>query len=578
MHGPLTGSFKPVQDQQESLSILVATVSATDRLLLKKLLTNQGHRVSSACDGEQAIAVYQLHRPDLVLLDVLMPKLDGFDVASRIKDMAGEEFVPILFLTSLTEADSLARCLDAGGDDVLGKPYRGTILKAKINAFHRMRQMHRTLQHQRDQIVEHNRHLLQEQEIAKRVYDKVAHAGCLDASNIKYMLSPLSVFNGDVALATVNPAGNLTVLLGDFTGHGLAAAIGAMPTAQTFYSMLEKGFSMRDVVGEINRKLHEILPVGVFCCAIIIECDFAKGQLQVWNGGVPDCAIYRPSTDATISLHSRHLPLGILEPERFNDATEVFKILVGDRAYLWTDGIHEAQNSDGDMFGAARLQQIMKDNTVPEQLFSEIITAVNEFVAGEILDDDISLIEVLTVPPNDFTVELPEPSEQPVSLGHRDWHMRYLLHPDELRDFNPLPLLLHILMQVPELRIHGSNIYTVLAELYSNALEHGVLNLTSAMKSSPQGFEQYYQLREQRLAELHDGFVSFDIRYCSRGGGEQLEIVVEDSGEGFDYRHLPTNGTPNVGYAGRGISILLGVCDSVEYRGKGNIVKVIISH
>ena len=89
-----------------------------------------------------------------------MPRKDGFEAARLIKQSAGEQLIPIIFLTSLSDAESLAKCLEAGGDDFLSKPYNPVILKAKINAFNRTRHMHMTLQQQRDQIVDHNRHML----------------------------------------------------------------------------------------------------------------------------------------------------------------------------------------------------------------------------------------------------------------------------------------------------------------------------------------------------------------------------------------------------------------------------------
>ena len=75
-------------------------------------------------------------------------------------------------------------------------------------------------------IAKHNEHLLTEQRVAKAVFDKVAHSGCLSAPNIRYLQSPFALFNGDLLLAAFKPSGGMHVLLGDFTGHGLPAAIG----------------------------------------------------------------------------------------------------------------------------------------------------------------------------------------------------------------------------------------------------------------------------------------------------------------------------------------------------------------
>jgi serine phosphatase RsbU (regulator of sigma subunit) len=103
------------------------------------------------------------------------------------------------------------------------------------------------------------------------VFNKVAQDNNVAMQNIKHWLSPIAVFNGDVLLAAPTPNGGLMVLLGDFTGHGLAAAIGAIPLASTFYSMVEKGFTMQDIIKELNSKLYGILPVSVFWCASMAQ-------------------------------------------------------------------------------------------------------------------------------------------------------------------------------------------------------------------------------------------------------------------------------------------------------------------
>src|SRR5690606_32493674 len=153
----------------------------------------------------------------------------------------------------------------------------------------RMRELHSTMLGQRDQIAQNNSRLIQEQTGAKHVFDNVAHSGCLNAGNVRYLLSSLAVFNGDVLVAAMRPSGSMMVLLGDFTGHGLPAAIGAMPLASTFYGMVPKGFSMTDILREINTKLKNILPVGIFCCATILDINFRKRKIKIWKIGRASC-------------------------------------------------------------------------------------------------------------------------------------------------------------------------------------------------------------------------------------------------------------------------------------------------
>ncbi|PKM31765.1 MAG: hypothetical protein CVV07_01250 [Gammaproteobacteria bacterium HGW-Gammaproteobacteria-11] len=289
---PESGVGSPLSDTPASrLKVLVADDNPTDRMILSRLVSQLGHRVVVAENGQQAVDFFQSESPHLILLDALMPVMDGFEAARQIRRLADERLIPIIFLTSLTETGALVHCLEAGGDDFLTKPYNPVILQAKIQAFNRMQEMHQTLQEQRDLITTQHQRLLREQALAKIIFDRVAHAGSLDAPNLRYLQSAFAMFNGDILLAAYRPSGGMHILLGDFTGHGLSAAIGAMPLAEVFYSMTARGFSLRDILLELNSKLCRILPVGIFCCAVLIEINSDKGLVEVWNGGLPELVI-----------------------------------------------------------------------------------------------------------------------------------------------------------------------------------------------------------------------------------------------------------------------------------------------
>jgi CheY-like chemotaxis protein/anti-sigma regulatory factor (Ser/Thr protein kinase) len=559
---------------QTKTKILIAEDNDTDRLILEKILKDEGYTVITAADGLAAVELFRRERPDIILMDAIMPKMDGIEAAQKINAIIGDELIPILFLTSLQDTKSMELCLDAGAHDFLIKPYNAVILRAKLKAYINIREMHRTLQQQRDQIVEHNVHMMHEQEIAKKVFDKVAHAGCLDAPNIQYSLSPLSIFNGDVMLAAKGPTGNLLVFLGDFTGHGLNAAIGAMPLAQTFYSMAEKGFSVQNIIREINAKLHEILPVGMFCCAMLANLDFEKKMIGIWQGGLPDGLIYRPSNGRVVPVKSMRVPLGVMSNHQFNDTIDIYDVAVGDRLYIWSDGIIEAQNSAGEMFGNERLLQIFEENQSASTLFDEINVGVNHFLDQSKIDDDLSLLEVAVI------------EHEPIAIGDEtgkvtvqramDWGLNFEAGPDTLRNFNALPLLMNILMEMPRLQPYQGQVYTVLSELLSNALEHGVLGLESSIKEGLDGFATYYQLRGERLEQIEAGFVNVGISYKGEEGAGRLKITVEDSGEGFDYqsfmRQVKKDGEA---YSGRGILLLKSICESVEYSAGGSYVEVV---
>lgn len=562
--------------QTAVLKILIADDNQSDRLILSAIVKKFGHTVVMAENGAQAVEVFQEHKPDIVLLDVMMPVMDGMQAARIIKERAGEDLVPILFLTSLQDAQELANCLDSGGDDFLTKPYNKIILLAKIKAFSRMRKMHATLQDQRDLIQRNNEHLVHEQQVAKAVYDNVAHSGCLHLGNIRYLLSPFSVFNGDVLLAARKPSGGMHLLLGDFTGHGLPAAIGAMPLAEIFYGMTGKGFNIGDIIREINIKLKTILPVGLFCCACMAHLSFRKQELEIWMGGLPDFFIYHNKSASIEAVKSNHLPLGVLDSRSFDASTQTYKVEKGDKFYMWSDGIIEARNDANELFGEKRLLDIFHAGNNPDDFYDEIIRAVNEFVGDSGKDDDTTLLELTVtdeIKLGDDEVRQAFGAVQ----GPTDWHFVYTLRNETLHKFNPLPLMLHILSEVPALRSQAGQLYTLMAELYSNAYEHGVLGLSSDLKQSPEGFARYYAERAEKAAQISAGEVSFEFDHTPNANGGNLIIRVIDSGPGFDYGSRQASDFRNDGYSGRGIPLIRSICKSLQYKGNGNIVEALLS-
>ncbi|MEZ5596656.1 MAG: fused response regulator/phosphatase [Pseudomonadales bacterium] len=551
--------------------VLVAEDNVADRMLLARIVERHGYDVITAVDGLDALNKFASQEPDMVLLDAMMPEMDGFEVARAIKEEAGAKFIPIVFLSSLTDSKWLDECLRSGGDDFLSKPYNAGMLKAKLQALERLRGQQVLLERQRSELARLKNHLVQEQMAAKSVFDKIAHTGKLRGPYLKHLLSPLSVFNGDVLLAAHDPSGDLLVLLGDFTGHGLTAAIGALPLADIFYGMTAKGFAVSEILREANRKLKLVLPGGYFCCATVVRLSFRKKCIEYWNGGLPPGMLRRKDRRDVYWLESRHLPLGILEDAAFRGQTEMVEVEFGDRLVLCTDGVIEAEDHQGQQFTHERFEAAVRDADC-ERIFETVLEAVRAHTMDELLRDDLTLVEV-DVRNLDAAGDESLHKEE-INGVPQDWKLTYELGPKSLKVFNPLPMLQHVLMETPQLRSRASEIYTVLAETYANALEHGVMHLDSSLKGSADGFAQYYAQRAKALEHL-DGRIRFDFISQLDAKGGTLTIRVTDSGEGFDFkRWMKRRRRTSSGYHGRGIMLLRNICDEVQFKAPGNTVEV----
>jgi len=572
-------------EQNQALDILIAEDSAPDRLILETIVTQAGHRPISCVDGLQAIEEFQQKRPDIILLDVLMPNMGGIEAAKEIRRLSEGEFIPIIFITSLSDNDALVECIEAGGDDFASKPYNSLVLQSKIKAFRRMLEMHNTLARQKDEIEANNRHLIQEQRVAKQVFDNIAHSGCLNLDIIQNYMSPLAVFNGDVLVAEVSPTGSVMVLLGDFTGHGLPAAIGSMPLATTFYGMVRKGFALCEILKEINDKLNLILPVGFFCCATFVDINFIQKKMRIWNGGLPESVLIRKKSNAVKKISSRNLPLGVMGNKDFRDEVQTVDMDIGDKFFMWSDGILEARNEQGHMYGEEKHLEVIEAHKGTPVLFEKMLEGVHSHINESQKNDDISLVGV------EFQeIDLQLEKLEPHTNEHgqlEDWSLNFIVEQSSLKKFDPLPMLINIISEVPGLKDRSTSIYTVLAELYANALEHGVLGLESSEKSTPAGFVEFYREKTRRLEELNSGFVKISLLHKSEAGGGVLSIKIQDSGQGFDLPEAiagqdlvqlglksSNSDSPSLKYCGRGLSLLVSLCDKVIIHKPGNHVEV----
>ena len=242
---------------------------------------------------------------------------------------------------------------------------------------------------------------------------------------------------------------------------------------------------------------------------------------------------------------------------------------------MFTDGVLEARDAEGNDFGASRVEKILNGAGNIDDHFDELTRQLHEQLGEREGDDDITLIEIEMVA--DEEMECVTEYQTDVLSETRDWRMPYELGTSSLKSFHPLPLLHQIIMEGHDLRGHGGLLYTVLAELYNNALEHGVLDMPSSEKGSEGGFAKYYEKYQKALEELDEGFVRFECESSERNGEIEMTIRVIDSGSGFDYQNIDFDEQKANGqYHGLGLGLINQLCSSLTFKGCGNEVEVVL--
>ena len=546
----------------------------TNRLVLSALLGRMGYTVVEAENGFQAIERFSAESPDIVFMDLMMPGMDGYEATARIKALSGDHFVPVIVLTAVSDEQAQAKCIEVGGDDVLTKPFQAAQLKSKIHAMVRIRDLYR-------KVTTLLNHMRRDEEIAEQVFSRAVTSKNVEPGPARTLLRPASVFSGDMVLTAYGPGGDLHMLLGDFTGHGLAAAIGALPTAEVFHAMIDKGFGGRDILAGINEKLCTLLPSDMFMAACYVHIPRKLSHAIIFNCGLPPALIVdEASGRIKHRIRAHHFALGIDRSFPTVDEFEWLTLNRGDRLVLYTDGLIEGRNPQGEEFGRTRLEQAIESKGAA-CAFDQIVSSMEAFCQNAPQHDDITMVEIPFVPGvlADRSQQIGTTQERVLpklnEVGADSFKISLTLQGARLGRTEAVPIIMNELQEIQVPREILSEVYTVLSELYSNALDYGVLRLDSSLMEGEDGVRVYFDERKRRLNALQEGYVSIDIQAYWQAAGGSLVIRVEDSGPGFPFNSHVDAVRDDADQRDEGIPLVRKLCQSVSFKEPGNKVEAV---
>ncbi|MBD3585135.1 fused response regulator/phosphatase [Salinimonas sp. HHU 13199] len=546
-----------------SIKILIVDDDALNRFLLRHMLEQEGyHNCIEAVDGTSAIAACQSEKPDLVLLDVIMPDISGYDVAPQIKALSPEQYLPIIFITSLEDKAALVRCLNVGGDDFVSKPFDKLVLAAKISAHTRIRHLGQHIEKQNQRLRQHQLTIDREHTIVEHIFNNVVRRSQQLEQHFDVSASPAAQFCGDVCLHTMSPDGGAYYLIGDFTGHGLASAIGVLPVSRTFNTLTQQGLAVEQIAKTLNRILLDLLPADMFFAAIIGHVDAAGTCHRLWQGGMP-AVLVKSATSARMTYYdSAHMALGVLDDDEFESKCITVQCALGDELLMFTDGLVEVTGEDGQMLGEQGVESFFAKANVGA---TDIYHAALQYRHSDTQADDMTVMYFRCQALSHHAVS--PITTIPFRLSTR-------LQPAQLKRPELVSELTDLLCAQESLKRVKSKLFTVLSELLNNALEHGLLNLDSSLKSTASGFSRYYQLRASRLAVLNAGEITVDAQVSDTG--ESLIITVSDSGAGFHTDSLSQSAGPDMAH-GRGLSLIHHLCEHVALFDNGTTIKATLA-
>lgn len=567
----------PMQAMIDNLNVLVVDDTPENVLVLTTLLGRMGHAVMQARSGEEALDLFRRHRPDMVLMDVMMPGIDGYETVREMRRIA-EEWLPIIFVTVMGNSDDIVQGIEAGGDEYLIKPIDFKILQVKIHSLIERLHLVRKLAEQNRLLQDYQAHNEEDQRIALGYMQQLIALDKLHDPAVQFYLKSAENFCGDLIAVARTPGGQLHVMLADSTGHGLPAALAGMPAIQTFYSMTEKGFGISAVAREMNNKVRHSLSVSHFVAAILVSVDPVDRMFKVWNGGCPPPVMLNGDGEKVYQFIPRHLALGILQNDEFDATVEHYSCQDHDCSlFMFSKGVIELENRNGEQIGLERLLLEARSSAAPDR-WQNMKAAIEKFPDGKAAThDDIAMMIVQCLPEKE--PEQKQKQGQEINLepgqGQVAWQFSLSLTMRQIRSLDVVPLLLDVVNQIESDSKRGGEIFLILSELFNNALDHGLLKLDSSLKHHPDGMDKYFDERTERMASVQVGQIDMSLeKLVYAGEGALLKIRVRDSGEGFDYRRAGALPVTETQRHGRGIVLLNNLCNSVRFLGNGSEVMV----
>jgi phosphoserine phosphatase RsbU/P len=345
-----------------------------------------------ATSGEKALAIASAaEKPDLILLDVMMPEMDGYEVCRRLKANPDTRDIPVIFLTGQTQAEDETKGFEVGAVDYIHKPFSAAVVKARVRTHLMLREAHAQIA---KQLVEINTEL----EMARQIQLSILPSSTpkIGGMEIVARYIPMTSVAGDFYDFIVVDATHIGILMADVSGHGLPAALIASMLQVALTAQVSHAAEPGKVLSGLNHALCGKFQHN-FVTAAYVYVDLEKNTMTYGGAGHPPLLLWRKSTGSTSQLLENGLVLGQFEEATY-DSLQV-PVETGDRFVLYTDGILETSSPSDEEFGTDRFMQFMETNNklaagpFADAVLLELARWL-QLPPGEGHKDDISLLTV----------------------------------------------------------------------------------------------------------------------------------------------------------------------------------------
>lgn len=375
-------------NNSDTESILLVDDNPTNLQVLFQTLEGVGCKLLIAKNGNGALAIAGKALPDLILLDIMMPDIDGYEVCRRLKTDPATADIPVIFLSALGETEDKVKGLQLGAVDYTTKPFQLDEVIARVNTHLTIHRLKREVESQKDQL-EH------ELEVVSEVQRKLLPKKLPEIEGFKlaahYETSRYA--GGDYYDIIQIPDNRWGFLIADAEGHSAPAAVLMAMTCALFRAYPNSPGDPAAVLHYLNEHLCKVADPS-FMTALYAVYDSGRQTMRIVRAGQPLPMLYQSAAQKAYELDCPGVyPLGI-EPYGIEIPVTEVKLTAGDRFLVYTDGLSERFNAAGDTYGEERLLKPLAaaNDAAPQDVVAVIMADVEQFAGDHPADDDQALL------------------------------------------------------------------------------------------------------------------------------------------------------------------------------------------
>jgi sigma-B regulation protein RsbU (phosphoserine phosphatase) len=374
--------------------ILVVDDNLENRDTLARRLQRQGHTTAMAADGAEALEIARREPFDLVLLDVMMPVLDGYATLSALKADPELRHVPVIMISALDELESVVRCIEKGADDYLPKPFNPTLLRARIGAGLEKKALRDQEQKYLRQIEATQAHLKAELDEAAKYVQSIFPPPTDEPFRIDWNYAPSMELGGDAFGYHWIDDDHLAIYLLDVCGHGVGASLLSVSAINVLRSGSLPETDFRDPAA-VLAGLNEAFPMerqnNMYFTIWYGVYHRSSRVLRHASGGHPPSLLLKPDGSMD-ELRAPGMLIGAIPGMAYR--SEACDIAPGSRLLVLCDGTYEIKRPDGTMIEFSEFTAFMRAHGAEPDGLQRLLAWVHELRGGGALEDDFSILRV----------------------------------------------------------------------------------------------------------------------------------------------------------------------------------------